>query len=67
MALVYALNCIVTIQELIIMTIYHVITDVMDKFNRAPIHQASGCGQKNMVQFLVEECGCDMGEAVFIL
>ena len=37
-------------------------TDVGDKNNKTPLHWASSEGHKKIVQYLVEEVKCDVGE-----
>ena len=33
-----------------------------DKYNRIPLHTACWCGHKEVVQYLMEESECDVGE-----
>ncbi len=37
-------------------------TDVRDKDNKTPLHCACEVGSKDVVQYLVEEIKCDVGE-----
>ncbi len=37
-------------------------TDVRDKDNKTPLHCACEGGSKDVVQYLVEEVKCDVGE-----
>ena len=39
-------------------------TDVGDIYNVTPLHKACINGQKDLVQYLVEELKCDVGECV---
>ncbi len=42
--------------------IHYSTTDVRDKYNKTPLHWACGWGHKHVVQYLVEEAKCYVGE-----
>ena len=42
-------------------------TDVRAVENVTPLHLACQAGSKEMVQYLVEECKCDVGESVSVI
>ncbi len=42
--------------------IHYSTTDVRDKYNRTPLHCACEGGSKHVVQYLVEEAKCYVGE-----
>ena len=41
-------------------------TDVRSEYNVTPLHFACQGGLKETVQYLVEECKCDVGESVCV-
>ena len=47
--------------------VLNLFSDVRDKHNSTPLHGACGCGQKEVVKYLVEELKCDVGEYYLIL
>ena len=42
-------------------------TDVRTVENVTPLHWACQGGSKEVVQYLVEECSCDVGESVSVI
>ena len=42
-------------------------TDVRDVKDVTPLHAACQVGGKELVQYLVEECKCDVGESVSVI
>ena len=42
--------------------VLNLFSDVRDKQNSTPLHEACCCGRKEVVKYLVEELKCDVGE-----
>ncbi len=49
------------------MRCHHAITDVRDNDKQTPLHFACEGGSKKVVQYLVEEAKCDVGESVLCI